>query len=170
MAGSSPDDPFSQSAALLTCDYGNTLDTQLMATDSFYALHELFCFSASSLSQYFNMLESKLNSDTKAQASSQQVTDISSFLYRQSILERHAGHLRETIAVIETRSGLYRTQSTYTSKESFPQQAARTLLVDYRQLLARADNLSKQCQRQVSLLMSRAMIAESNKAIQQARE
>lgn len=163
-------DPFTQSAALLTCDYGKTLDTKLLATDSFYALHEIFLFSAFSLSQYFNMLESKLNADTKSQASSQQVTDISNFLYRQSIFQSHAGRLQNIIATIETRSSLYRTPSPDSSTESISQQAARALLVDYKQLLARAENLSNQCQAQVSLLMNRAMIAESNKAIQQARE
>lgn len=168
--GSSRNDPFSQSAALLACDYGKTLDTKLFVTDPFYALHELFLFSAFSLSQYFNMLESKLHSDTKAQASSQQVTDVSNFLYRQSIFERHAGWLRDVIAIIETRSSLNRTQPSSSSTESTPQQAARTLLVDHKQLLARAENLSRQCRAQVSLLMNRAMIAESNKAIRQARE
>lgn len=169
-AGSSRNDPLTQSAALLTCDYGKTLDTKLLATDPFYALHELFQFSAFSLSQYFNMLESKMKADTKAQASSQQVTDVSDFLYRQSLFESHAGRLRNIIATIETRSSLYRTPSSDSSTESISRQAARTLLVDYKQLLARTENLSNQCQAQISLLMNRAMIAESNKAIQLAQE
>ncbi|KAL8963644.1 MAG: hypothetical protein Q9193_000113 [Seirophora villosa] len=169
-ASSSQNDPFLQSAALLTCDYGKTLNTKFLATDPFYALHELFVFSAFSLSQYFNMLESKLDSETKAQASSQQVIDISNLLYLQDILERHAGRLRETIATIETRSSLSRTSSSKPSAETVPQQAARTLLVDYEQLLARAETLSNRCHAQVSLHMNRALIAESNKAIQQARE
>ncbi|KAL8833098.1 MAG: hypothetical protein Q9170_004507 [Blastenia crenularia] len=163
-------DLFSQSAALLTCDYGKTLDSKHSAIDPFYALHELFLFSAFSLAQYFNMLESKMTADTKAQASSQQVADISNFLYRQSIFEKHAVRLRQIIATIEARSSLHRSQASNTSTDSVPRQAARALLVDYQQLLARSENLSNQCQAQVSLLMNRAMITESNKAIQQAQE
>ncbi|KAL8731033.1 MAG: hypothetical protein Q9166_003684 [cf. Caloplaca sp. 2 TL-2023] len=167
---SSSAEPFAQSATLLTRGYGKSLDTKLMANDPFYALHELFLFCAFSQSQYFNMLELKLNADIKAQASSQRVTDVSDLLYRQSISERHARRLRETIATIEARSNIYRSLSADTSTENNPQQAAKTLLMNYQQLLARAESLSMQCQAQVTLLMNRAMIAESNKAIQQARE
>ncbi|KAL8708083.1 MAG: hypothetical protein Q9225_007658 [Loekoesia sp. 1 TL-2023] len=169
-ARSSQSDPFAQSAALLTRNYGKSLDTKLMAIDPFYALHELFLFCAFSQSQYFNMLESKLKADTRAQTSSQQVTDVSNLLYRQSILERHSGRLRETIAIIETRSSLYRSQSSDSSADAVTYQAAKTLLVNYQQLLARAESLSMQCQAQVTLLMNRNIIAESNKAIQQAQE
>lgn len=169
-ASSSPTNPFAQSSALLTRDYGKNLDPKLIASDSFYALHELYLFCAFSQSQYFNLLESKLDSEIKAQASSQQVADVSNLLYRQTVLERHAERLRGNISTIEARSDLYRSRLSNTSIESTGQQAAKTLLLDYEQLLNRAEVLSKRCQAQVSLLMNRAMIAESNKAIQQAKE
>ena len=169
-AGSSAINPFAQSSGLLTRDYGKSLDTKLMATDPFYALHELFSFCAFSQSQYFNLLALKLDSDIMAQASSEHVADVTNLLYRQNILERHVNRLRDTIATIEARSGLQDPRLSYTSTGTPQQQAAKALLSNHQDLLARAESLSRSCQAQMALLMNRAMIAESNKAIKQAQE
>ena len=162
--------PFAQSSARLISEYGKTLDTKLMAIDPFYALHELFLFCAFSQTQYLNLLESKLASETASQASSEKIEDQSHLLHHQQILQNHAGRLRENIATIKQRSSLNQPRPTDNLADKTRQQAARLLLTNYEHLLSQAERLSTQCQAQMTLLMNYAMIAESNKAINQARE
>ena len=162
--------PFAQSSGRLISEYGKTLDTKLMAIDPFYALHELFLFCAFSQTQYLNLLESKLASETASQASSEKIEDQSHLLHHQQILQTHAGRLRENIATIKQRSSLNQPRTTDNLADNTQQQAARLLLTNYEHLLSQAERLSTQCQAQMALLMNHAMIAESNKAINQARE
>ncbi|KAL9042200.1 MAG: hypothetical protein Q9214_003856, partial [Letrouitia sp. 1 TL-2023] len=165
-----PSSPSAQSSALLASEYGKTLDKKLIATEQFYALHELFIFCAFSHSQYLNIIESKIDSETAFQASSDQIGDQSNILYRQRMLEAHANRLRTTIGVIRAFSGLSTPEQLERTTDTVPRRAAKSLLIDYQHLLSRTERLSTQCQAQTTLLMNRAMIAESTKAIQQARE
>lgn len=162
--------PFAQSSSRLTSDYGKTLDTKLMAIDPFYALHELFLFCAFSQAQYLNMLESKLATETASQAASDKIEDQSQLLHHQQILRVHADRLRENIATIEQPSSLSQPRLADNPTDYTQQQAARLLLTNYQHLLSRAERLSAQCQAQMAQLMNQAMIAESNKAINQAQE
>ena len=163
--------PFAQSSACLVSEYGKTLDTKLMAIDPFYALHELFLFCAFSLAQYFNLLESRLATDTAFQISSKKIEDQSHLLHYQRVLQVHSSRLRETIAIIEQRSSLNQLRSAADNHaDNTQQQAARLLLTNYQYLLSRAERLSAQCQAQMALRMNQATIAESNKAINQAQE
>jgi len=162
--------PFAQSSAHLATDYGKSLDSKVMAIDQFYALHELFLFCAFSQSQYLNMLESKLETETASQRSSEKIEDQSQLLHHQSTLQVQVNRLRETIAAIEECSSLNQPRSMEYTTDKTQQQAARLLLNDYQHLLSRAERLSAQCQAQMALLMNQAMIAESNKAITQAQE
>lgn len=169
---SEPSSPFAQSSALLASEYGKTLDKKLIVTEQFYALHELFLFCAFSHSQYLNIIESKLDNETDFHVSSDQIEDHSNILYRQRMLETHANHFRTTIAVIRAFGGLSKSEQIEDGEtaDSVPRRAAKSLLTDYQHLLSRNERLSTQCQAQMALLMNRAMIAESTKAIQQAKE
>lgn len=167
-----PSSPFAQSSALLASEYGKTLDKRLIATEQFYALHELFLFCAFSHSQYLNIIESRLDSETAFHASSGQIEDHSNILYRQRMLEAHANRFRTTIAVIRAFGGLSEPEQLEDGEttNTVPRLAAKSLLTDYQHLLSRNERLSTQCQAQMTLLMNQAMIAESTKAIQQAKE
>ncbi|MCJ1265321.1 hypothetical protein MMC22_005197 [Lobaria immixta] len=171
-APAEPSSPFAQSSALLTSEYAKTLDKKFIVNEHFYALHELFLFCAFSHSQYLNIIESKLNSETAFHASSDQIEDQSNILYRQRMLEAHANHLRTTIAVIKAFGGLSKPEQLEGEEttDTVPRRATKSLLIDYQHLLSRTERLSTQCQAQMTLLMNQAMIAESTKAIQQAKE
>lgn len=86
------------------------------------------------------------------------------------MLEVQANRLRRTIATIQAWSSLNQSKSSEEPRETPQKQAARSLLTDYQHLLSRTERLSSQCQAQLALLMNRAMIVESNKAIGQAQE
>lgn len=167
-----PSSPFTQSSALLASEYGKTLDMNLIVSEQFYALHELFLFCAFSHSQYLNIIESKLDSETAFHASSDQIEDQSNILYRQRMLEAYANRLRTTIAVIKEFGGFSKPEQLEDgdTTDTTPKRAAKSLLIDYQHLLSRNERLSTQCKAQMTLLMNRAMLAESTKAIQQAKE
>lgn len=161
---------FSQSSALLCSEYGKSLEEKLVATNQFYALHELFRFCAFSYAQYLNIVESKLDEETALYAYFADIEDQSHTLHRQRMLEVHADRLRGTISAIERHGGFNESLSTERTMDSLQGQAARSLLADYQHLLVRTEKMSVQCQAQMTLLMNQAMIAESRKAIKQAEE
>ena len=161
---------FTQSSALLGSEYGKSLDEKLIATNQFYSFHELFQFCAFSYAQYLNMVEYKLNNDTAFYKSSELIEDQSHNLHRQRTIEMHAGRLRGTIETIKKHSDLNEEKMTESTPDTPQKIAAKKLMTDYEQLLMRAEKISAQCQAQMTLLMNQAMIAESSKAIRQARE
>ena len=167
-SGTSPN--FSQSSALLSSEYGKSLDEKLIATDQFYAFHELFQFCAFSYVQFLNIIESKLNSDTTLYTSSEQIEDQPNMLYQQRTLDVHVERLKGMIAAIQRHSCLREQPLTTSTIVSPQQQAAKSILTDFQHLLMRAERMSSQCQSQTTLLMNQAMIAESSKAIKQAKE
>lgn len=96
---------FPQGATLLQRNYGGSLDAQLMNLDPFYALHDLFSFSASSELQFLNLIESKVQPETGYAILSLEKPSLSNLLYSQEILQAHMQRLRENIETIKLRGG-----------------------------------------------------------------
>ena len=161
---------FAQSSSLLHLDYGKTLDHQLMSCDPFYAMQELFLFCAFSEMQFLNMLESKISAHAPSTLLSRQPWNQSNLLYSQQILEFHADRLRENLETIKVRGGPSWPRPSDTALQRKSESAAKALERDYEHLLERIGILSGRCQARMNVLMNKAMIAESNKAIIQAEE
>ncbi|KAF2676243.1 hypothetical protein K458DRAFT_322414 [Lentithecium fluviatile CBS 122367] len=149
---------FNQSASLLPENYGQSLDKSLAATDSFYAFHELFSFSANSLCQFLNLIESIIMAETGYHSVRNQHFSQLNLLYHQDILNRLARVLQETLRGIQSVEG--HTEETHRA----------LVLVDFKELLARTDRLIKRCASGMEAVMNRAMIAESKRAISQAKK
>ena len=167
---------FTQSALSLAQNYGLTLDPALVSIDSFYALTELFQTSASSICQLLNLIETIIDTSTGYNQSKSQDYSLGNLSYHQDILKRLGLRLRENISDLESHQSPQWPRSHGLSDEIAIQSkakavaAAELLLTDFRNLLSRTEHLSVQCHRGMSVCMNSAAIAESQRAIEQAKQ
>lgn len=160
-----------QVAPLLPKDYGRFLNTDLMKIDPFYALHELFDFSASSKLQFLNLIDEKLNRDTSCATLAEETPSLSNLLYNRDLLREQVHRLKENIETIKCRGG---SQFPHASIESElgkkANEANDALLRDFEYLLNKAEDLSHRCLSATGVIMNNANIEESKKAIVQAEK
>ena len=167
------------SSSLIPLAYGKTLDSSVLAYDPFHIVHELCMFSASSQTQFLNLVRSKISTESRQTPDSDYIVglsrlqdswDPSNLLYYEQMLEIHADRLRENIESIKARCGLGPVHEDSSAIEERARALHRSLLNDYQNLLSTTERLAARCREGVDVLNNRAMIAESNKSIQQARE
>lgn len=158
-------------ASLLRRNYGNLLDWPTMKADPFYALHEIFeCCAASEL-QFLNLVENRLSRETSYEALlAKDTVSLSNLLYTREILQAHTQRLEENLEKIKCRGS---SQWPHPPENSEPgkkaKEAADVLLRDYEFLLAKAQNLAQRCERSMTVIMNNANIAESHRAMEQAK-
>lgn len=158
-----------QVAALLRKDYGKYLDTKLIQIDPFYALHEIFSFSAASELQYLNLIDEKLGPETGWAILDEEIPSLSNLLYNREVLHTHIQQLKENIETIKCR-GCNQWPRALTNSDlgRKADEAANILLRDFEYLLTKAENLSKRCDAGMAVVMNNANLAESRRAIAQA--
>jgi hypothetical protein len=163
--------PSTQSASLLHIGYGRHSNRGLMAKDAFYSFHELFRFCAFSQVQFLNMVERNISAESSASIPPERLANHQgNLIYIQESLQNQMARLREDIEAIRTRGAASWPRPADETLEKESVEAAKRLEADYESLLQRADTLVERCRLKVDHLTSRAMLAESNKAIEQARE
>ena len=168
--------PFTQSALSLAQNYGLTLDQALASADSFYAITELCQTSANSICQLLNLVETIIDTSTGYNQYKSQDYSLGNMSYHQDILKRLVLRLRENILDLESYQSSQWPRSYGPSDEKAIQSkakavtAAESLLTDFRNLLSRAEHISLQCQGGMSVCMNSAAIAESQRAIEQAKQ
>jgi hypothetical protein len=167
---------FPQSASLLPTGFSSLLDLDLMKVDAFYALDEVFRFSASSHQQLLNLMEKKIGPEAGYSSLEEEQPTLSNLLYFQEILDSRIVHLKENVEVLERRGGVNWPRVPKLEKQDQHQHqckradmAAEALLYDFEHLLERAIKLSERCTRGTSIIMNNTMLVESRRAIRQAK-
>jgi Mg2+ and Co2+ transporter CorA len=136
-----------------------------MLEDPFYALDEIFRFSAASHAQFLNLIDSKLQeSATERNWSNLDVTHIH---YLLRLLEEHAEHLRQTHSIITSRDGLGWPKPTDHNLRQKHALLATDLARDFEFLIHRSQVLTAMCNRQIQILLSAVALNESKNAIAQ---
>ncbi|KAL9607350.1 MAG: hypothetical protein Q9167_007730 [Letrouitia subvulpina] len=182
-------DQFPQSACQVPVHYGRFLSTSTSVADSFYAFSEIFTLVASSECQYLNMVEQKIKSEIvkviganerkDTEETEEQSSTLSNLIYYKTFLDEHIQRLKDNISSIQAQgdyrwpkasaSGASKSQDAVTKQQEKATTSAQTLLKDFEYLLERAKTLSESCERGVDIAANNAMIAESRRAIQQAK-
>jgi Mg2+ and Co2+ transporter CorA len=160
---------FPQSAALLAQDYGALLDKKLMASDAFYAMNDLFRFYTFSNSQFLNIMESTINTETAHSSMELKKPTLTNLLHCQRILETHLPSLQRNIEIIRQHESLAwpRVSEENKNQHSRAMEAAEELLRDIEHLEERTTELLERCKIGMSVLMTYVMLAESRQAISQ---
>jgi Mg2+ and Co2+ transporter CorA len=158
-----------------------------MAADPFFALHDIFTFIAFSYRQYLNMLEQKNTKRTRLASgpdngrhkhSNLSQWDSTNILYDRTVLEDHVTHLRYLVDIARNRgspAGMLSPRHSW-PRSANPQQeqraadAARQLLRYFEDLESQAERLLVRYHEGMSVLMNRAIVAEANKNLEQAKE
>ena len=160
---------FHQSATLLHLGYGRTLDNETFASDAFYALHEFFTFKAFSETQFLNVVEAAIAPDTSHMVLRQEQPTLSNLLYHKEILISHAQELRSNISAIKSQGSEQWPRAPSKLQRELACAAASILLHDFESLLQQTELLSRRCDQGMSIIMNNAALAESRRAISQAR-
>jgi Mg2+ and Co2+ transporter CorA len=129
---------------------------------------ELMKFSAFSISQFLNLVERQIVPIPDAHVIRSGKHDTSYLSYHEQMLEDLITTLRDNIRTIRARGG----QGWPSLKEGpgteQTAKSANALLLDFSELLRRAEILAKKCRSNMIMTMTQASIAESQRAIAQA--
>jgi Mg2+ and Co2+ transporter CorA len=168
--------PYAQSASMISGNFRHTLDPDVAAVDSFYAMTELFQWSASSTCQQINLIETIIDQNTGYNLQKSQEFSLANLAYHHDILNRLEARLREAISQLEQHQNpmwpkLYRPHDAFSLEAmEIAKKAAELLLRDFKTLLSRTEWLSARCQGGMTVCMNSAAIAESKRAISQAEQ
>jgi Mg2+ and Co2+ transporter CorA len=157
----------SQSASLLHKDYGQTLNTEIMKVDAFYALSELFFFSASSTCQFLNLIEKQINNQEHPILPHLQ-NCFDNLQYTKEVLEELLGDIELLLGSIAARGTLKWPKASLPAHVEIVNRMAETLLEDYRHIEIRIKRLSTRCSAGMTLIMNTALLAESRRGFEQA--
>lgn len=160
---------FRQSVCLIAQNYGSTMDHTLMALDPLYALSELFQGSADSISQLLNLVECVIDKGTGYNLYKSQDYSLANLSYHQDILNRLESRLLESIFDLQRHQNSSWPRSTNEAQNTKSIATIDALLEDFRTLLSRVQHLLVRCQSGMTICMNSAAIAESQKAIDQAK-
>lgn len=168
---SEADRSFPQTATLLSMDYGRLLDCTTMASDPFYALHDLYRFAMSADIQLLNLIELYVRMDTSHESLKNDNLSISNLVYYRELLEDYLSRLQENTEVVRRRGGSLWPRVSENDRASYAKAdaAADALLRDCEHLQRRAHSIRESCERGMNVIMNKMMLAESERAISQAR-
>ncbi|KAF5969746.1 tetratricopeptide repeat domain-containing protein [Fusarium bulbicola] len=169
-AGSSAQEaePFPQSINHLQANYGRHLKSDIMVNDVFYALSELFEFSAASVDQLLKHFEDSIaellrldNPDT---------TKISELLILKSYIDDYRSYVGNILKIVKTRGNPKwpRVTKADPKKRERADLAAERLELRYEHLLGKCERLSEHCAGGISILMSLDAHEQTAKAMTQA--
>jgi hypothetical protein len=161
---SNPEWKANQNMCQLPFEYGTEMDRVCAPSDALYSLRDLFQFAASSELQFLNLLQSRIEHELsiigKQALGRQHAVALLNLKYIKSQLTAHAQRLDETVTLLEN----HHTFGWPSSPDS--ETAKRTsglLLLDFRHLLRRAGDLSKECEQGMATLANSSILEESRR-------
>jgi hypothetical protein len=120
-----------------------------MAHDAFYALNELFEFSAASVDQLLELFEGNIptshNLDT---------TRISELLIVKSLVDDYRSYVKDILEIVHARGSPKWPCTNESKQREKADRAANQLESRYRRLLGRCDRLSEHCASSITILMN----------------
>ena len=157
-----------QTAALLHLDYGQELDPPTMASDPFYALHDIFRFVLYSERHLINMVKDKIENELDYTSLIQREhQNLSNVLYNKQILTRHVHHLRQTRDFIKARGKLDWPRPETAAMQAIADAASEVLLNDVTNIIDLAQSLITACDAGMTVMMNNAQINEAQSTLRQ---
>ena len=155
-----------QSATLLSEKYGQTLDLAVVRLDAFYAVSEIFAFSAFAENQFLNLLASIIEKERNLPLRKKQASLANLQVFRDE-LEAHIEKQKAVITFIESRARLKWPQATEPNQAAVVNAVAEGLLEDFNHLLTRSNNLRAQCMDMTTMIINQAMLEEAQRGLLQ---
>ena len=156
-----------QSAALLPFEFEKFLDSRVANEDAFYALHYIFQHVAFAEVQVLNLLEAQLEREMGVlTVEREQSHSLENLQFCSMFLDRHVRQISEALRVAKAKG--HSRWPAKADKCEIAESAAKSIDEDFEELLERALDLRKRCTEGMGVMMNRAVVAESRKAIDQA--
>ncbi|KAL9036348.1 MAG: hypothetical protein Q9214_006177, partial [Letrouitia sp. 1 TL-2023] len=153
-----------QSASLLSSRYDKLLDNQETSIDPFCTLHQLFVYFNVSEMQLMNAVAQELQHAVHTSPSPESEKSIraqATFQHYRVFLQTHIRRIASILAVVNKQSA--HDWLTATGEKS--DEARQRLAPDLEYLLQSGIELERQCEREISIIMSNATIAETRSAL-----
>ena len=159
-----------QNASFIHVDYGRKLDCEVMAFDPFSIVEGVYRFAAFSEAQSLNAVEVSLGVELEPKALLKQKNPtIENFLYTRRLLIRHLARLKNNVAFLtRQRESTSSPPRSYEPSRHKSEPTLPSLLKDYSNLLSRSEELTKECDHGMNIVMNNAMIKEARDAMSQA--
>ena len=158
-----------QSPMLLPFDCNSLTDSQAAMEDAFYALNAVFQQAAFSEVQFINLMEWQIDKEIGVLALERNGNpSLDNLQFFRSILDRHVRQIRDVLRTIKRQGGGSWPSATKLKSQKTCSEAVDRLIDDYDGLLTRALELCERCTQGMGVMMNRAIVAESKKAIDQA--
>ncbi|KAL6409784.1 hypothetical protein AUP68_06180 [Ilyonectria robusta] len=154
---------YPQSIRHIYKNYGRYLKSGVMAHDAFYALHELFEFSAASIDQLLELLEDTIRG-VPHQADAARLSEL---LILKANLDGYRSYVRDTFRTVQARGNPKWPRAVDPRHRLKADQAAIQLEARYEHLLARCDRLSEHASGNINILMSLGSQEQTAKTVQQ---
>lgn len=159
--------PHPQSIDHIHRNFGRDLKTEIMAQDVFYALNELFEFSAASVDQLLELCEGNIK-DMSLQSDS---TRLSEQLFIKNFVDDYRGYIKDTLTTVQSRGGRdWPSASDGTSQRDKANRAADQLEHRYQRLLERCERLQEHCASSITILMNQQAQQQITRATQQTKQ
>ncbi|KAF2160590.1 hypothetical protein M409DRAFT_28976 [Zasmidium cellare ATCC 36951] len=166
-------DGITQNARHLSHQYCQDLDLALARADSFYAVRNLFRFSAASENQFLNMMQSVIRDDihhaTVLAKEKRADASLSNLLSNQLVLSDHVKRLEDNLLAIQRRDEWPKWRGSSSDILLRADKAGSELLDNYQGLLRKATALAEECDRGIRRIEHLESYAESKRAIAQAQ-
>ena len=159
----------------LAHDYGRSLRPNIMATDAFYCLTEVLSFAASSLMEFLNLIDTKIDMYT-SQPPEKEYQSLPNLKYTKQILYRYIQKTQRVLDSIENakiprwpKASDGCTDPANPGKAQGPAHvASKSLVQDFKHLLSYSSALHKRTTEAITDLRASISISESRKSMVQA--
>jgi hypothetical protein len=145
-------------------NYGSYLKTEVMAHDAFYALNELFEFSAASVDQFLELVEENICRKILGFSNSEKISEL---LLDKSLLDDYRRYVKDIMETICSQGGPRWPRATEPKQREKADRAANHLESRYDRLLRRCDRLAEQCSDSITMLTNAETQRQTERAIEQ---
>ena len=158
-----------QSTMLLPFAYNSLADSETAKQDAFYAVNPVFQQAAFSEVQVLNLMEWQIDKEIGILTLERDRShSLDNLQYFRSFLERHVRQMRDVLRTTRSQGAGNGPLATDARSQRKASLALEQLVGDYDGLLTRALELRQRCTEGMGVMMNRAIVAESRKAIDQA--
>jgi len=154
---------YPQSVDHVHAKYGRYLKCEIMAHDAFYALNELFEFSAASVDQLLELSEGNIRMDPHHP----DATRLSELLLINAFVDDYRSYIKDVLEIVHSRGNPKWPRVTEPRLREKADRAAGQLENRYRRLLGRSERLSEHCNSGISILMNLEAHQQTEKAMTQ---
>ena len=158
-----------QSASSLPRYYGQTLSAEVLCVDAFCTLTEVISFSAFSLSQCLNLIESTVDRYIYESAQDNIHLTLADLQHAKSTLDSYLKGLQSTLAFVKARGGPKWPIATSAKHEQIAKDVAQNLREDFEHLIERTRRLSNRCSDESNRLINKSKVDEAQRGLVQAR-